>query len=98
MVEGLQEKELVEQERRPASQDDERVTAKKGKQGESGDCRPKWRFGVSDLAFYLQRVMSLIYALAERGNSRGFRALRFAAWLVCSVEPGVWRVRSLTIK
>ena len=33
MVEGLQEKELVEQERRPASQDDERVTAKKGKTG-----------------------------------------------------------------
>jgi len=31
MVEGVQEKRSVEQERRPASQDGERVTAKKGK-------------------------------------------------------------------
>ena len=42
----------IEQECRFASQNVERVTAKKGGAGGRRDCRPKCRFGVSDHAFY----------------------------------------------
>ena len=65
MVEGLQEKELVEQERASCFAGRRASDSKKRKnKSESGDCRPKWRFGVSDHS-----------GTTSRGHSRSNKTL-----------------------